>query len=170
MLTIRPPRHQVELQLEKSQISAERYKFLGLLVPVFMASIVLLMELCHNITSSHHAKHRGDLNETIRILEEATHESSTAAEFLDSLTHVLRKHGVSPTSKPPTEQLLITPNGTPMTAPQSFGEYPLPTSNSTVPEGYDLLMVDEMYANGDDLSTYFDGLAQSFEQDIEGGL
>jgi hypothetical protein len=50
-----------------------------------------------------------------------------------------------------------------------FGEYQLPTSNSGMSGGYDLSMVDEMYANGDDLSTYFNGLAQSFEQDIEDG-
>ncbi len=40
---------QTELQLESSGVyAATGYKFLGLLLGVFMASIVILMDLCHN--------------------------------------------------------------------------------------------------------------------------
>ncbi|KAK9241529.1 hypothetical protein V1506DRAFT_563627 [Lipomyces tetrasporus] len=156
---------QTESQLGKSRISATRYKLLGFLVPVFMASIVLLMESCYRKTSSHHAKHREEFAEAIRILEEAKHESETAAKFLDSLMHVLRKHEVSPAPKP-AEQLPVMPNAA-TTTTQPYGELPLPMSTSSVLGGNEVIMADEMYSNGEDLSTYFNELAQSFEQGVE---
>jgi hypothetical protein len=156
---------QTESQLGTSRISATRYKFFGFLVPVFIASIVLLMDLCYSKTSSHQSTHREELAEAIRILEEAKHESETAAKFLDSLMHVLRKHEVSPR---PAEQLPITPNAA-TTTMQPCGELPQPMPTSSVLGGNDVILADEMYSNGQDVSMYFDELAQSFEQEIEVG-
>ncbi|ESZ98985.1 hypothetical protein SBOR_0643 [Sclerotinia borealis F-4128] len=158
---------QTESQLGTSRISATRYKFLGFLVPLFMASIVLLMDLYHSKTSSNHAKHREELAEALRILEEAKHESETAAKFLDSLTHVLRKHEVSPAPRP-AEQLFVSPNVA-NTPPQLYGELPLPMLTSSALGGSDIILADGIYTNGDDVSTYFNELAQSFEQGIEVG-
>jgi hypothetical protein len=156
---------QTESQLGTSRISATRYKFLGFLVPVFMANIVLLMDLCCNKTSSYHAKHREELAEAIPILEEAKHESETAAKFLHSLMHVLRKHELSPK---PVEQLHIMPKAD-TTAMQSYGDIPpsMPTSGS-LGEG-EVVLADEIYSNGEDMSTYFNGMAQTFEQGLEVG-
>jgi hypothetical protein len=50
-----------------------------------MASIVLLMDLCHNKSSSYLDKQRAEIADALRILEEARHESETAARFLHSL-------------------------------------------------------------------------------------
>ncbi|KAB8304590.1 hypothetical protein EYC80_003968 [Monilinia laxa] len=158
---------QTESQLGTSRISATRYKFLGFLVPVFMASIVLLMDLCYSKKSSNYTKHREELTEAIRILEEAKHESETAKRFLDSLTHVLRKHEVSPASKA-AEQLPITPN-TAFTGLQPHGDLPLPLSPSSLVGANDIILGDPMYTNGEDVSTYFNELAQTFEQGTEAG-
>ncbi|OKL55334.1 hypothetical protein UA08_09375 [Talaromyces atroroseus] len=153
---------QTESKLGKSGISPTRYKFLGFLVPVFMASIVLVMYLCYHKTSSHHEGHRKELAEAIRILEEAKHESQTAAKFLESLTHVLSKHQVFPA---PNQQL---PNrAVTATSVQPYGELSLPMSTPSVLGGNEVIMPNEMYANSEDLSEYFNELAQSFEQGID---
>ncbi|RAL68047.1 hypothetical protein DID88_008770 [Monilinia fructigena] len=95
------------------------------------------------------------------------HESETAKRFLDSLTHVLRKHEVSPASKP-AEQLPITPN-TAFTGLQPYGDLPLPLSPSSLVGANDVILGNPMYANGEDVSTYFNELAQTFEQGTEVG-
>jgi hypothetical protein len=152
---------QTESRLGKSNISTTRYKFLGFLVPVFMSSIVLLIDSCYRKNSSHHAReHREELAEAIRILEEAKHESNTAAKFLDSLTHVLRKHEV------PAGQLPTRPGST-TTTQQPYAALPLPTSTMTGLDGHGVIMADGVHVNGEGLSTYFAELGQSFGQGNE---
>lgn len=151
---------QTESKLGKSRISAARYKFLAFLVPVFMSSIVLLIDSCYRKSSPHHAKHHEDLSEAIRTLEEARHESETAAKFLNSLTHILRKHKVTPARQFPT------PGPTTATQ-QPFVELPLPTSTLTGLGGNGGIMGDKVHSNGEGLSTYFAELAQSFGQGNE---
>jgi hypothetical protein len=160
---------QTESKLGKSGISRTRYKFLGFLVPVFMASIVLVMHLCFHKISSHHRRHHEELAEAIAILEEAKHESQTAAKFLDSLMHVLSKHQVFPAPNR-AEKLPVTPSNTATaTSMQSYGELPQSISTSGVSGGNEVIMQNDMYANRADLSTYFQELAQSFEQRIDAG-
>lgn len=65
--------------------------FWGSSFTVFVASIVVLMDICHNKSSSQQESQRRELAGAIRILEEARHESETTARFLDSLMLVLRK-------------------------------------------------------------------------------
>ena len=151
---------QTESKLGKSRISAARYKFLGFLVPVFMSSIVLLIDSRYRKTSIHARHHREELAEAIRILEEAKHESGTAAKFLDSLMHILRKHKVTPARQLPT------PGPTTATQ-QQYVELPLPTRTLPGLDGNEFIMGDEMYSNGEGLSTYFAELAQSFGQGNE---
>lgn len=149
---------QTESKLGKSSISAARYKFLGFLIPVFMSSIVLLIDSCYRKTLPHNARHhREELAEAIRILEEAKNESETAAKFLDSLTHILRKHKVKPTRKLPTP-------GPTTAIQQPYNELSLSTSTFTGLDGNGVIMGDEIYSNGEGLSSYFAELAQSFGQ------
>ncbi|KAK9241398.1 hypothetical protein V1525DRAFT_393036 [Lipomyces kononenkoae] len=168
---------QTESQLGQSRISATRYKFLGFLVPVFMASIVLLVEMCYLKTSPHHATHREELAEAIGILEEAKHESATAARFLDTLTHVLRKNRVVAADQ---HQLPVTPDAAAATtttntgAMQGYGEalpLPMPLSTSSTLGGGEVIVADpDLYGNGgEDLSRYFNELATGFEQGVEVG-
>jgi len=179
---------QTELQLENSGFrTVTRYKFLGLLVAVFMASIVLLMDLCQNKSSPQQERQRGEIAGALRILEEARHESETAVKFLDSLMHILRKHKVSP-SKPAGHQPLKPGigSGQVSTAPGGAVVYnaattqpysdlavvPLPLDSSSVlgsSESRILNVAGDRFANGEDLSLYFNELAQSFEQGIDVG-
>ena len=88
---------QTETQLEKSGLCVEiRYKYLGLVTGIFLATTVVLMDLCHNKSSLQQGKRGREVADAFRILEQARHESETASRFLDSMMHVLRKHKVSP--------------------------------------------------------------------------
>ncbi len=179
---------QTESRLETSGLcKATRHKFLGLLVGVFMASIVLLMDLCHNKSSPQYDKQRVEIADAFRILEEARHESETAAEFLDSLMQVLRKHKVSPPKraehgplKPAfsREQLLTAsgraavynlPDPQPCSEP---AEVSLPMASPSVlgsNETGNVNMAGDTFTNGDDFPSYFNEFAQSFEQVVEAG-
>lgn len=161
-----------------------RYKLLGILMPVFLASIIVLMDLCHNKSSSPHEKGRGDIAEAIRIFEEAKHESETAAKFLDSLMYVLRKYKVLPPNlaekQPPkpglgSDQHSITSDGamsisgdtSQSCSGSAAAAVPLDSTNdlgSTEASSCDV--VGNVFSNGEDLSSYFSDLAQSFEQGL----
>lgn len=179
---------QTELQLESSGVCmAIRYKFLGLLLGVFMASIVLLMDLCHNKSSSQQEKQRGEIADAFRILEEARYESETAAKFLDSLMHVLRKHKVPPPKyteqqsfKPGTgnEQLPTAAGGAGVchaSMDQPYGEpdmMPIPTVSSSVSSSIrtgSVNLAGDSFAIGEDFPSYFNDITQSFGQGFDIG-
>lgn len=135
-------------------LTANRYKFLGLLSMVFMASVVvLLMDINHNKSSTQRDKLSGDIMNAIRILEQARHESETAGRFLESLMCVVRTHKVCKPVQPAVELL------PPIT----------PTSMLGSNEGSSMDLVYERQESGEDLSAYFNELAQSFEQGVEVG-
>lgn len=176
-------------QSETSELcTATRFKFLGLLLGVFMASIVVLIDLCLNRASPQQNEQRGELADAFKILEEARHESETAAKFLNSLMHVLRKHKVSPpktTGEQPLKpgigygQLPTAVDGEAAicNAPtnQQYGEpamVPMPMASSSVlrnDEFSSTNMASDGFANGDELSSYFNEFAQNFEQGIDVG-
>jgi hypothetical protein len=170
---------QTESRLGNSGIAATRYKFLGFLVAVFVASIVVLMDLCYNKSPSQQEKHRAELAEAIRILEEARHESETAARFLHSLMHVLRKHKVLPPKRScqpgigSEQQLSAESSGGGAIVYDAATTQPysglLPMSSSGVLGSNEINMADGRFANGEDMSSYFNELAQSFEQGIDVG-
>ncbi|KAK3687555.1 hypothetical protein B0T22DRAFT_405289 [Podospora appendiculata] len=87
---------QIEVQLERENhpFVLSRLKVSGILYGVFMASIVLLMDVCVAASQQHEMPDRRELLEAFRILENASKYSATASNFLDSLMHVLRKHQV----------------------------------------------------------------------------
>ena len=179
---------QTETKLEASAAcKGMRYRFIGLLVAVFMASIVLLMDLCHNKSSPQQEKQRLEIADALRILEDARHQSEMAARFLDSMMHVLRKHKLSPPNG--AEQETMTPGfGREQSSTASGGavvrkatrEQPLgeavtvsvPTTSASVLPGH---KVCSTVASGNEatsvenLSTYFNDLAESFEQGVDVG-
>jgi hypothetical protein len=174
---------QLEAQLGESGLTTTiRYKFLGLLISIFTASIVILMDLCQNKSSAHQEKQRKEIADAIRIIEEARQESETAAKFLDSLLHVLRKHKLLP-PKRAGEQLpklgtgeeQVSPGSAGMTyetaSTQNFGgpvAIPIvPSSIFGVNDSSGMAATDDAFANGGDLSTYFNELAQTFEQGVD---
>ncbi|KAI4160851.1 MAG: hypothetical protein LQ342_005376 [Letrouitia transgressa] len=175
-----------ESQLERSELfTATRFKSLGLFLGVFMASIVLLIDLCHHEASPPQEEQREEIADAFRILEEARHESETAAKFLDSLVHVLRKHKVSPPShtkeKPPepvTGHKSLQPGADGaavgnISTTQSFAEpsvmlEPLASPNVLLESNNTggINMTGGGFANAEDFPSYF---AQSFEQGIDVG-
>ena len=175
---------QTETQLDVSgHCTATRYRFFGLLVGVFMASIVLLRDLCHNTPSPHHEKQRGAIADAVRILEAARHESDTAARFLDSLMHVLRKHHVSPPESATREsiasQRLSTASDAAAlctAAATGANDEPaaasMPMASSAVRGGNNVCGIDAAdgsFANEEVAPSYFYELAQSLDQGIDVG-
>jgi hypothetical protein len=169
---------QVESQLGTSEnCTAIRCRWLGFLMAVFMASIVVLMGLCHNKSSPQREKQRKEIADALRVLEEARHESETAAKFLESLMLVLRKHKILPlkpcvgNEQPLTasSEALVYTTGTTQPYSGSAGtQIPMtPSSILGSNETTRLSMGDEDLINGEDLSSYFNELAQSFEQGID---
>ena len=172
---------QTETRLEFSgSCMATRYRFIGLLVGVFMASIVLLIDLCHNNLSPQQEKQRGEIADAFRILEDARHESRTAAKFLESLMHVLRKHKVSPPKsagqqllqpKIDCEQLPTASSEAAIynaVAPQPYGELAGMSTSMTPPcvsetnEVRSINMNGHKNTDGDNWSLYFNELDRSF--------
>ncbi|KAL6720804.1 hypothetical protein ACLMJK_002729 [Lecanora helva] len=156
-----------------------RYRSLGLLLGVFMASIVLLIDFCHNHSLPQQEKQQGEIADALRILEEARHDSETAAKVLEALMHTLRKHKVAPPrhadkqSRDPNAD-----NGWPQDKPNEPTIYHAPTSqpigetvmtplsipSSGVGGASECGSYDSRAADGDDISSYFNDFAQSFEQ------
>lgn len=172
---------QSQSKLENSSI-AIRFGFSGLVVGVFMASIVLLMDLCVNKSPSQHERQRAEVAEAFRVLENAKNESKTTAKFVDSLMHILRKHKVPPPQIASTQWLRP---GSSIEQPQTpFGGElaikPYSTQSRSETNGASLwgcssgvagannnndvnMATDESF-NDEDLSLYLNELTQSFEQ------
>jgi hypothetical protein len=150
-------------------ITATRYKLLGLLTSVFMASVVvLLMDINHKKSTARRGIFSEDILDAIRILEHARHESETAAKFLESLMCVVNKQNLC---KPVAQAKPGETGGDDARAYDAANTQPtvgsLPYIGSNNLDGTDVLH--ERPENGDDLSAYFNGLAQSFEQCVDVG-
>lgn len=130
------------------------YKFLGLLVGVFMASIVLVVDLCHGKSPAHEGQNQEAIAKACGILDEARHESATATKFLDSLMQLLRKHKIQPPRESPTETPELS----------TSNENLRPTVDSATSYTTSITMPDAELWTSEDLSTYFDDMAQSLEQ------
>jgi hypothetical protein len=71
---------------------------MGLIKSIFMACIVLLMDLCQSKTGPEQPRRRKqcpELVDAFRLLRNARDGSNLAAEFLNSMEQVLHKHGLS---------------------------------------------------------------------------
>lgn len=175
-------------RLKNSGLSiATRFNFLGLLCGVFMASIVLLMDLCHNQSSPQHQERRREIAGVFQTLEEARHESETVAKFLESLMHVLRKHKVSPPQHTGAQPLQSGVGFTQLPAAageaaadhasktQRYGELAMvsaPMASSSVlgsNETGSLDLLADGFANGEDFPSYFNDFAQEFEHGVDVG-
>jgi hypothetical protein len=68
----------------------------GIVYHVFMATIVLVMDLCFNkvVQGDEDAARKAEVVAACKMLEDAKSESAMASNFLDSLMDVLRKHKV----------------------------------------------------------------------------
>ncbi|OQU95146.1 Fungal specific transcription factor domain-containing protein [Cladophialophora immunda] len=108
------------LQLdEPSNFMSVIAKHTGVVYHIFMATIVLVMDLCFNEAAEGEddAARKAEVAEACKMLEEAKSQSRMAHEFLESLMNVLRKHKVrlhapdppgpgNATEPPPSQQPL----------------------------------------------------------------
>ncbi|KAH8662619.1 hypothetical protein BX600DRAFT_437991 [Xylariales sp. PMI_506] len=84
-----------ELQIERAQhfFTQIRFRMPTTLYGLFMASIVLLMEVCVKSTSSRSDEvNRSQVAEALRIIERARDHSGAAANFHASLTQILDRY------------------------------------------------------------------------------
>lgn len=84
-----------ELQLIRSPHSfvPVRLRLAAILYSIFIASIVLLMDVCiHRPASLQHELLDGDLSQALKILRGAKDHSLAAARLYDSLMHIVARH------------------------------------------------------------------------------
>ena len=90
-----------ERLLEKEDIPfvPTRFKFSGVLYCLFMAVIVLLLDVCLDKEAQRDEARKAEVVDAFGILEEARKQSPIAVKLIESLMSVVRKHKVSlPTS------------------------------------------------------------------------
>jgi hypothetical protein len=162
---------QTEMWLARSDSRLSRFQVARCLMGVFMASVVLLMDMCVNRTPLPQQKGRGELAEAFRILEKARHVSTTASKLLDSLMHILRKHQASPSKLKEQSQAKLGEEAdscSTMMSGQNVCATTIssPYSSSKNLEGDDsnnFGAINE-YVNGETSPSSFMNLAQNFEQ------
>ena len=156
--------------LEAGAMNGTLFPFAGLLLGVFMASIVLFVDLCMLKTQGQENLHRTEVCQALRLLEGARHESETIARFVDSLTEILRKHKISPRKNPmrpdtsDSSAEAATPVAQAVNVPETLMT---PESSAFIGANGDMIMADSTMPMGDeDLSDYFKDLAERFGQGI----
>jgi hypothetical protein len=146
------------------------FPFAGLLLGVFMASIVLFVDLAMNKVQGHQSLHRIEVCQALRLLESARHESETIARFVDSLTELLRKHKITSLKDAVyLDHLATDVDRSRQNAAVAELSGALLTSDSTsfakLTNG--LTTLNDPKANAEeDMSSYFQDLAQNFEQGL----
>jgi len=170
---------QTQSQLANIGLTATRFKFLGFLTSVFVATIVVLMDLCHSKPSPQQEKQRGEIADAIRLLEEAKNESGPTAKFLDSLMHVLRKHqglplrpAGQPTLKAGLGKAQLSTISAGAMFPSTLSTQQIPTASLSVLGNHEASgtnSYNDGFTSGEDLSSYFNELAQEFEQGVDVG-
>ena len=177
---------QTEVKFKESRLwNATRFKYLGLFVAVFMASIVLLMNQCYNKGFPRDEAQRKVLADAMGILEEGRHESETTSKFLDSLMQILRKHLMPPTQSANSQPIDLTIGSehvstsseqainNPATTKTYTNDVPMESLPLTAPGTLEHAKLPDLNFSGDrqgaeeNMSSYFTELALNFEQGID---
>jgi len=161
-------------------LTVNRYQSSGFVLGVFVASVVLLVELCVDKTTSRQSEYRQEIIDAFRLLEMARGQSRNAARFLESLLSVLHKHQVAPPmpdnrqisdnrqlasdsdQSSTTLQMIETSKITKPAMPTPEGSA---TLSDMIPETTNLdASTENAFADDMDMSSYFDMLNQSLQQ------
>jgi hypothetical protein len=88
---------QIEHRLEKENLafSITRLKLTVVLHSVFLACIVLLLDICSTSNPADRAAKQQEMAQAWRILEQAQAQSAPAARLMELLKQVMKKHKVS---------------------------------------------------------------------------
>lgn len=93
---------------DASSFSASHFKLGGLLLHVFYATIVLVMDACLNRDDAHESQLQA-IRDTIAAMEETALSVPQARRYYESLEQVLRKHHVKlPHAKPSKENGVVS--------------------------------------------------------------
>lgn len=133
-----------------------KVKLSGLLHHMFLATVVLVVDLCFNRDPEDTDQKGAEVLRAIKFMEEAKDESVTVQKFLDTLTEVLRKHHVrlkedlpdDTPAKPPNQQLPVQASPD---QPNQYANTTFPTNAQTTNYGYEHIWRDALY-QGDGLS------------------
>lgn len=79
---------------DESPYIPRKLKITGLLHHMFLATVVLVMDLCFNGLNGVEDPRNAEVLSAIRMLEAAREESVSVQKFLDSLTEALKKHHI----------------------------------------------------------------------------
>lgn len=111
---------QIEHRLEKENhaFSITRLKLTVVLHSLFLASIVLLLDVCTTSNSSDRAAKQQEMAEAWRIMEQAQGQSVPAARLMELLKQVMKKHKVSFPAVQPQDQS-VTRVDAPLMTPTS---------------------------------------------------
>lgn len=143
----------------------------ALLYGTFLSSIMLLMDLCSNVSdmeSAQNIRRRMDITKAFQILDTARHDSEVSGRFVKSAVQVLKKRQISPWSLGSAGEQEVNaalPRSQPNTATVdgvngSAGYMPRMVYDDTSN------VLDEGLSRADcmDTSTYLSDLAMSLEQ------
>lgn len=82
------------IRTDPTHFIPEKVKLRGLMHHMFLATVVLVMDLCFNRTDGEEDHRKEGVAAALRMLDEAKDESASVQKFLDSLCEALRKHHV----------------------------------------------------------------------------
>ena len=155
------------LEMENLPFALTRLKFCGALYCIFMAAVVLVLDICFDKDAAQDDSRKEEVAGACRILEKAREQSTMAAKLLDSLMSVLRKYQISLTARKTTTTTTSHP-----TRAQSSSSSLLPGLDfnfCTTPQN--IVQKDDHIPNfqrpTDPPTSYFDELWQSFDFDME---
>ena len=82
------------IRQDPTHVIPTKLKFTGFLHHMFMATVVLVMDLCFNGKAEVSSSKAGEVIQAIQLMEEARDESVSVQKFLDMLTDLLRRHHI----------------------------------------------------------------------------
>lgn len=80
------------LQKEQSPFTSRYQRFYGIIHGVFIATFVLVMDICVNKIPSEEEQRKAEVMDACSVLEEAKSQSPTAGKILESLMNILHKN------------------------------------------------------------------------------
>lgn len=88
------------VELEPGSVFASDVKLTGICHHIFMATIVLVTDMCFNRGHGDDEERQSEVIEALKILEEAKGRSRMVGKFVESLEDVLRRHKVHLLNRP----------------------------------------------------------------------
>lgn len=99
------------LEEKKSSLTCIPARLGTVVQHVFMASIILVTDLCFSKDEGHEEQRQAEVMQACRILDGLKDESTMARKFLDPLMEILQKHRIRLLNQPSTSPISGPPSG-----------------------------------------------------------